>query len=91
MNQDALLVTGLHPVHAVTMSQFAGLIGKPESAIQEMVKQHKLPVVELRDPKKPNSRAEKWVYLPEFNRAMHEAFQNRPKEQRDAWLLWLGL
>lgn len=91
MSQDVLHVSGQYPVHAVTMKQFADLIGKPESAIQEMAKQHKLPVIELRDPKKPNSRAEKWVYLPEFNRAMFDAFQNRPKEQRDAWLLWLGL
>ncbi|MCC8421415.1 hypothetical protein J8V12_10760 [Photorhabdus thracensis] len=34
---------------------------------------------------------EKWIYVPEFNRAMREAFYNRPKEQRDAWLLWIGL
>ncbi|MBJ3286608.1 hypothetical protein JGB80_24650, partial [Salmonella enterica subsp. enterica serovar Corvallis] len=29
--------------------------------------------------------------IPEFNRAVREAFYNRPVEQRDAWLLWMGL
>ena len=47
---------------------------------------------ELRDPCKPKARAgEKWVFIPEFNRAVREAFYNRPVEQRDAWLLWMGL
>ncbi|MCV5631331.1 regulatory phage cox family protein, partial [Escherichia coli] len=27
----------------------------------------------------------------EFNRGVREAFYNRPIEQRDAWLLWMGL
>ncbi|MCV5976725.1 regulatory phage cox family protein, partial [Escherichia coli] len=50
------------------------------------------PVIELRDPSKPNARVgEKWVFIPEFNRAVREAFYNRPVEQRDAWLLWMGL
>ncbi len=53
---------------------------------------NKLPIIELRDPCKPKARAgEKWVFIPEFNRAVREAFYNRPVEQRDAWLLWMGL
>lgn len=81
-----------YPVDAVPYPKFAELIGKKEAAVQEMVKQGKLPVIEWRDPNKANARAgEKWVYIPEFNRAMKEAFYNRPVEQRDAWLLWLGL
>ncbi|MDW4798759.1 regulatory phage cox family protein, partial [Escherichia coli] len=57
-----------------------------------MIKANKLPVIELRDPNKPKARAgEKWVFIPEFNRAVREAFYNRPVEQRDAWLLWMGL
>lgn len=81
-----------YPLDAVHTEKFAELLGKPNSAVSEMVKNNKLPVIELRDPTKPNSRAgEKWVYIPEFNRAVREAFFNRPPEQRDAWLLWMGL
>jgi hypothetical protein len=81
-----------YPLDAVHESKFAELIGKTESAVKEMTKNRKLPVIELRDPDKPNSRAgEKWIYIPEFNRAVKEAFYNRPIEQRDAWLLWMGL
>ncbi|HGJ5865472.1 Cox family DNA-binding protein [Arsenophonus nasoniae] len=81
-----------YPLDAVHMEKFAELIGKPDSAIKEMVKHNKLPVIELRDPNKPNARiGEKWIYIPEFNRAVREAYFNRPIEQRDAWLLWLGL
>ncbi|EMX8410949.1 TPA: Cox family DNA-binding protein [Yersinia enterocolitica] len=81
-----------YPLDAVHMDKFAELIGKPDSAVKEMVKNNKLPVIELRDPDKPNSRVgEKWIYIPEFNRAVREAYFNRPIEQRDAWLLWIGL
>lgn len=81
-----------YPLEAVNIEKFAELLGKPKTAVVEMVKANKLPLIELRDPTKPNARAgEKWVYLPEFNRAVREAFYNRPIEQRDAWLLWLGL
>nr|DAF40291.1 MAG TPA: Regulatory phage protein cox [Caudoviricetes sp.] len=81
-----------YPLDAVHVDKFAELIGKPKTAIAEMVKANKLPLIELRDPTKPNARAgEKWVYIPEFNRAVREAFHNRPVEQRDAWLLWIGL
>ena len=81
-----------HPLDAVTPEKFAALIGKTEKAIKVMIQENKLPVVTMQNPENPNpQRAQKLVYLPEFNRAMREAFNNRPKEQRDAWLLWLGL
>ncbi len=57
-----------------------------------MAKANKLPLIELRDPSKPAARAgDKWVFIPEFNRGVREAFYNRPVEQRDAWLLWMGV
>lgn len=81
-----------YPLDAVHVDKFAELIGKPKTAVIEMVKANKLPVIELRDPNKPNVRAgERWVFIPEFNRAVREAFYSRPIEQRDAWLLWMGL
>ncbi|MCW6540271.1 regulatory phage cox family protein [Yersinia ruckeri] len=81
-----------YPLDAVHESKFAELIGKPETAIREMTKNSKLPFIELRDPTKVNARAgDKWIYIPEFNRGVREAFYNRPVEQRDAWLLWMGL
>ena len=81
-----------YPLDAVHLPKFAELLGKSISSVEQMVKLHKLPVIELRDPTKESSRAgEKWVYIPEFNRGVREAYFNRPKEQRDAWLLWMGL
>lgn len=81
-----------YPVDAVPYPKFAELIGKSEAAVKAMVDKGKLPLVLWVNPEKSNpSRAENWVYIPEFNRAMREAFMNRPEEQRDAWLLWLGL
>lgn len=81
-----------YPLDAVHLSKFAELIGKSDKAVEQMAKLGKLPVIELRDPTKVNSRAgEKWVYIPEFNRGVREAFYNRPIEQRDAWLLWMGI
>ncbi|EJA0997721.1 hypothetical protein MRS14_000209 [Escherichia coli] len=81
-----------YPLDAVHAEKFADLLGKPKTAVTEMIKDNKLPVIELRDPNKPKARAgEKWVFIPEFNRAVREAFYNRPVEQRDAWLLWMGL
>ncbi len=80
-----------YPLDAVHAEKFADLLGKPKTAVTEMIKANKLPVIELRDPNKPKARAgEKWVFIPEFNRAVREAFYNRPVEQRDAWLLWMG-
>ncbi|ELM9658345.1 hypothetical protein Q1C05_002843 [Salmonella enterica subsp. enterica serovar 4:i:-] len=81
-----------YPLDAVHAEKFADLLGKAKTAVTEMIKANKLPVIELRDPNKPKARAgEKWVFIPEFNRAVREAFYNRPVEQRDAWLLWMGL
>ena len=74
-----------YPIDAVHPDKFAELLGKPRTAVVEMIKANKLPVVEFRDPNKPNARAgDKLVFI-------HEAFYNRPVEQRDAWLLWMGL
>ena len=81
-----------YPIDAVHPDKFAELLGKPRTAVVEMLKANKLPVVEFRDPTKPNARAgDKWGFIPEFNRGVREAFYNRPVEQRDAWLLWMGL
>ncbi|HAT2782709.1 TPA: hypothetical protein I8352_002793 [Citrobacter koseri] len=81
-----------YPLDAVHPDKFAELLGKPITAIEAMIKANKLPVIELRDPTKPNARAgDKLVYVPEFNRGVREAYYNRPAAQRDAWLLWMGL
>lgn len=81
-----------YPIDAVNTKKFAELLGKTPSAINEMVENQKLPVINLRDPNKPNARVgERWIYLPEFNRIVREAYFNRPAEERDAWLKWLGL
>lgn len=81
-----------YPIDAVHPDKFAELLGKPRTAVVEMIKANKLPVVEFRDPTKPNARAgDKLVFIPEFNRGVREAFYNRPIEQRDAWLLWMWL
>ncbi|MCX8966845.1 hypothetical protein EHW66_18220 [Erwinia psidii] len=81
-----------YPIDAVHPDKFAELIGKPKSAVEAMWKANKLPIIELRDPSKPAARAgDRYIYLPEFNRGVRDAFYNRPAEQRDAWLLWMGL
>lgn len=83
-----------YPVDAVTPDKFAELIGKTSSAVKTMVDNNKLPLIKWVNPDlKGNvkARGENWIYIPEFNRAMCDAFQNRPKELRDAWLLWVGL
>lgn len=60
-----------YPLDAVHVDKFADLLGKPKTAVSEMVKANKLPIIELRDPCKPKARAgEKWVFIPEFNRAV---------------------
>ena len=46
-----------YPLDAVHVEKFAELIGKPKTAVEEMIKARKLPVIELRDPTKPNARA----------------------------------
>lgn len=83
-----------YPVDAVPYKKFAELIGKSPSAVKNMVDSNKLPIIHWRNPdNKVNAktRGEDWVYIPEFNRAMRDAFENRPRELRDAWLLWVGL
>uniref|UniRef100_A0A3B0M1A5 Regulatory phage protein cox n=1 Tax=Arsenophonus endosymbiont of Trialeurodes vaporariorum TaxID=235567 RepID=A0A3B0M1A5_9GAMM len=81
-----------YPIDAVNRKKFAELLGKTPSAVNEMVENQKLPIINLRDPNKPNARVdERWVYLPAFNRIVREAYFNRPVEERDAWLKWLGL
>ncbi|HAY5527571.1 TPA: hypothetical protein J0A51_005230, partial [Escherichia coli] len=42
-----------YPIDAVHTVKFAELLGKPETAVVKMVKENKLPVIELRDPSKP--------------------------------------
>ncbi len=44
-----------YPLDAVHVEKFAELIGKSKSAVEEMIKARKLPVIELRDPTKPNA------------------------------------
>ncbi|WP_438336196.1 Cox family DNA-binding protein [Providencia hangzhouensis] len=83
-----------YPVDAVPYKKFADLIGKSEAAVKNMVDRNKLPLIVWQNPDSEGdvkTRGENWVYIPEFNRAMRDAFLNRPKEQRDAWLLWVGL
>ncbi|NDL64809.1 Cox family DNA-binding protein [Acerihabitans arboris] len=90
MNKEAYEIR--YPLDAVPLRKFAELIGKTETAVKNMVEDGKLPLIPWKNPDNPAPRrGEQWVFLPEFNRAMHDAFANRPKEQRDAWLLWLGL
>jgi hypothetical protein len=42
-----------YPLDAVHVEKFAELIGKPKTAVEEMIKARKLPVIELRDPTNP--------------------------------------
>ncbi|WP_275680112.1 Cox family DNA-binding protein, partial [Escherichia coli] len=39
-----------YPLDAVHAEKFADLLGKPKTAVTEMIKANKLPVIELRDP-----------------------------------------
>ncbi|QIZ51407.1 hypothetical protein DWG24_11845 [Dickeya zeae] len=56
-----------YPVDAVPYPKFAELIGKSEAAVKAMVDKGKLPLVPWVNPEKSNpSRAENWVYIPEF-------------------------
>ncbi|MGJ0579986.1 Cox family DNA-binding protein [Xenorhabdus bovienii] len=87
-----------YPVDAVPYQKFADLIGKTHAAVKGMVEKSKLPIIPWQNPDVKEqdgmvvkTRGENWVYIPEFNRAMRDAYLNRPKEVRDAWLLWIGL
>lgn len=50
-----------YPIDGVTPAKFGELIGKSANAIEIMIKNEKLPYVEMRDPAKPRARAEKLV------------------------------
>ncbi|EMK0255591.1 hypothetical protein V8I69_003890 [Salmonella enterica] len=79
------------PIDAVTPAKFGELIGKSTNAVDMMIKQEKLPYIEVRDPAKPNARAEKLIYLPAYNEGLKEAYLNKPKSLTRAWLEWLGV
>ncbi|WP_233958084.1 regulatory phage cox family protein [Pectobacterium versatile] len=77
---------------AVPYQEFARLIGKSERAVKGMIEKGKLPVVEMTDPQSASDRVgEYWIYLPAWNNGMKLAYESRPKEIRDGWLMWLGL
>ncbi|QOI56214.1 Cox family DNA-binding protein [Rouxiella badensis] len=76
---------------AIPYPEFARLIGKTPEAVKGMIEKNKLPIVEMRNPENPTARAESWVYLPAWNTGLKLAFDSRPKEIRDGWLMWLGL
>ncbi|EIY5008365.1 MULTISPECIES: Cox family DNA-binding protein [Klebsiella] len=89
MQADDLLIK--YPLDAVTPEKFAELLGKSTNAVDIMIKRDKLPVIEISDPEKPNTRSEKLVSIEAFNKGVRLAFYSKPKEYRDAWLMWLGL
>lgn len=76
---------------ALPYTEFAKAIGKTPDAVRGMIEKGKLPIVEMRNPENPTARGESWVYLPAWNAGMKLAFESRPKEIRDGWLMWLGL
>lgn len=73
----------------VTEEKFTELIGKPASAVADMRKAGKLPIIQMKRP--GSSRAENYVYLPAWNNGLKMAYESLPKEMRDGWLVWLGL
>ncbi|EBN8269731.1 hypothetical protein HZW02_002881 [Salmonella enterica] len=80
-----------YPLDGVTPSKFGELLGKSTNAIEIMIRSDKCPWVEMRDPAKPRSRGEKYIYIPDWNEGMRKAFLKKPPELRHAWLSWLGL
>lgn len=77
---------------ALPYKEFARLIGKSPDAVRGMIEKNKLPIVEMTDPNSSSGRAgEYWVYLPAWNAGMKLAYESRPKEIREGWLMWLGL
>lgn len=86
MNRQLVSVTD-----AVPYQEFAKLIGKTPRAVRGMIEKGKLPVIEITDPQSVSGRAgEYWVYLPAWNNGLKLAYESRPKEIRDGWLMWLG-
>ncbi|HAP0097778.1 TPA: hypothetical protein IRQ09_002102 [Escherichia coli] len=77
---------------AIPYQEFAKLIGKSTGAVRRMIDKGKLPVIDMNDPQSASGRAgEYWVYLPAWNNGLKLAYESRPKEIRDGWLMWLGL
>ena len=77
---------------AIPYQEFAKLIGKSTGAVRRMIDKGKLPVIDMTDPQSASVRAgEYWVYLPAWNNGLKLAYESRPKEIRDSWLMWLGL
>ena len=77
---------------ALPYKEFAKVIGKSPDAVRGMIEKGKLPIVEMTDPQSTTGRAgEYWVYLPAWNSGMKMAYESRPQEIRDGWLMWLGL
>ncbi|MDR9376670.1 regulatory phage cox family protein [Escherichia coli] len=77
---------------AIPYQEFAKLIGKSTGAVRRMIDKGKLPVIDMTDPQLASGRAgEYWVYLPAWNNGLKLAYESRPKEIRDGWLMWLGL
>ncbi|EJR2955629.1 regulatory phage cox family protein [Salmonella enterica] len=77
---------------ALPYKEFARHIGKSPDAVRGMIEKNKLPIVEMTDPQSATGRVgEYWVYLPAWNDGLKKAFDSRPKEIRDGWLMWLGL
>ena len=77
---------------AIPYQEFAKLIGKSTGAVRRMIDKGKLPVIDMTDPQSASARAgEYWVYLPAGNNGLKLAYESRPKEIRDGWLMWLGL
>ncbi|EOM5494192.1 regulatory phage cox family protein [Shigella sonnei] len=77
---------------AIPYQEFAKLIGKSTGAVRRMIDKGKLPVIDMADPQSASGRAgEYWVYLPAWNNGLKLAYESRPKEIRDGWLMWLGL
>ena len=77
---------------AIPYQEFAKIIGKTPAAVRGMIEKGKLPVIEMTDPQSTSGRAgEYWVYLPAWKNGMKLAYESRPKEIREGWLMWLGL
>jgi hypothetical protein len=55
------------------------LIGKKPATVKSMIEDGKLPIIPWKNPESLGARAENWIYIPEFNRAMRDAYYNRPK------------
>ncbi|WGL95866.1 Cox family DNA-binding protein [Arsenophonus nasoniae] len=75
---------------AIPLNKFAELIGKSYDATRMMAKRGKLPVFNFYSQENGSRRKyEVWVNIAEFNRMIDALYDSRPKEQRDAWTLWL--